>query len=87
MCALIPPADAAPPSINHLPVEKRVELWYELLDEADALVKSGLRHRIGPDGDLQQAYREWYARQMQQHDQEQFAMLRRLAQCEASHGG
>ncbi len=87
MPALIPTSEAAPPSIRHLSVAKRVELWYELVDEAEALVKSGLRHRIGPSGDLTQAYREWYARKMQQHDEEQISMLKRLAEREAGHGG
>lgn len=87
MSALIPTSEAAPPSIRHLPLAKRVELWYELVDEAEALVKAGLRHRIGPDGDLAQAYREWYARKMEQHDEEQISMLKRLAEREAGDGG
>lgn len=86
MSQLIPTPEAAPPSIGHLSVAKRVELWYELIDEAEALVKTGLRHRIGPEGDLHQAYREWYARKMQLHDEEQYAMLRRLSEREAGHG-
>ena len=65
---LIPPPEFAPPSIRHLPVEKRIDIWAELLDESEAILLSGLRARIGPDGDLKTAYREWYARHMEDHD-------------------
>jgi hypothetical protein len=40
---LIPSPVLAPPSIKHLPLAKRIELWYELLDENEALLLSGLR--------------------------------------------
>jgi hypothetical protein len=83
---LIPPPELATPSIKHLPFEKKIELWYELIDEAEALVLSGLRAKIGPAGDLQAAYRDWYARKM--HDPDRFAMAlaRNLSRREAGHG-
>ena len=83
---LIPPPELAPPSIKHLPLAKKIELWSELVDEAEALVIAGLRAKIGPDGDLQQAYREWYARKMEEHDRAQVAMLANLSRREKQHG-
>ena len=65
---LIPAPEHSPPSVKHLPFDKRIELWLELVTENDALLRSGLRAKIGPDGDLKQAYREWYARHMDDHD-------------------
>jgi hypothetical protein len=62
---LIPPPELAPPSVKHLPLAKRIEIWAELVDESEALVRAGLRAKIGPDGDLEAAYRSWYARQME----------------------
>jgi hypothetical protein len=79
---LIPPPELAPPSIKHLPVAKRIQLWAELVDEGDALVKSGLRAKIGPRGDLQAAYREWYARHIEEHDRYQIALAENLTRRE-----
>ncbi|MCO6044996.1 hypothetical protein NG895_13890 [Aeoliella sp. ICT_H6.2] len=86
MSSLIPSADTAPPSIRHLPLAKRVELWYELVDEADALVKAGLRGRLKSEDELAAAYREWYVRKMEQHDRDQVRMLQRLAEREVGNG-
>jgi hypothetical protein len=83
---LIPPPEIAPPSIKHLPLNKRIELWAELVDESEALVKSSLRAKIGPHGDLQAAYREWYARHMEEHDRYQIALAENLTRRERGYG-
>jgi len=84
---LIPPPELSPPSVKHLPLEKRIELWGELNDEAEAMVLAGLRAKIGPRGDLQAAYREWYARQMDEHDRHQAEFAKNLSRREAPNGG
>jgi hypothetical protein len=84
---LISPPELAPPSIKHLPREKKIQLWYELIDEAEALVMSGLRAKVGPEGDLQAAYREWYARKMEDPNRFAVALARNLSQREARNGG
>jgi hypothetical protein len=83
---LIPPPELAPPSIKHLPVEKRIELWAELVDETEALVLSKLRAEIGQQGDLQAAYRQWCARQMEEHDRKQILFAQNLTDREAGCG-
>jgi hypothetical protein len=83
---LIPTLEFAPPSVKHLPLEKRIELWAQLVDESDALVRAGLRAKIGPDGDLRAAYREWYARRMDEHEQALYAFAENLTRREAGHG-
>ncbi|MDC0934861.1 hypothetical protein OAS39_01150 [Pirellulales bacterium] len=83
---LLPPPDLAPPSVKHLPLSKRVELWGNLTDSCEALMLSGMRSRIGPDGDLQRAYREWYARQMEQHERQQIEFLENLSRRESGNG-
>jgi glutathione S-transferase len=65
---LLPPPDLAPSLPPGLSVRQRIELWLELMDAADAFVLAGLRRRIGPDGDLKAAYREWLAEHMKDHD-------------------
>ena len=83
---LIPDAETAAPSVKHLPLQKRIELWAQLVDEGDALLKAGLRAKIGPMGDLQEAYREWYRRHMEEHDRNQIAMAENLTRRERKHG-
>ena len=84
---LIPPPESAPPSVRHLPLDKRIELWSELVDESEALLLSGLRAKIGPTGDLQEAYRQWYARHMEEHDRMLAAFAESLRIAEARDGG
>lgn len=81
---LIPPPELAPPSISHLPAAAKIELWFQLLDESEALVRAGPRARIGPDGDLEAAYREWYARHMEEHDRSILSLLKNLSRRERS---
>ena len=83
---LIPPPDLAPPSVKHLPLAKRIELWGQLVDDCEALLLAGLRHRIGPDGDLQAAYRDWYARHMEDREQAQIQFLENLSRRERGRG-
>jgi hypothetical protein len=83
---LIPPPDLAPPSVKHLSLQKRLELWHELVDENEALLLAGLRARIGPNGNLKAAYRDWYARHMEDHDHYQAALAENLSRREAGHG-
>ena len=83
---LIPPPELAPPSVKHLPLEKRIEIWEQLVDENDALVRAGLRAKIGPEGDLEAAYREWYARRMEEHECDLYARAERLNRLEAACG-
>lgn len=46
---------------------------------SDKLLLAGLRRKIGPDGDLQLAYREWYADHVREHDAAVERMARRLS--------
>jgi hypothetical protein len=83
---LLPPPPLAPPSVKHLALEKRIELWANLVDGCEAFLLAGLRSRIGPDGDLQAAYRDWYARRMDYHERAQIQFLQNLSRREAPHG-
>jgi hypothetical protein len=84
---LIPPPEFAPPSVKHLPLAKRIDLWLELVDENESLLLSGLRARIGRDGNLQSAYREWYTGHMAEHDRTLAAFAAIVSEGEARYGG
>jgi hypothetical protein len=53
------------------------------VDETDALVRAGLSAKIGPEGDLEQAYREWYSRRAEEHRQDLYAFAERLDRLQA----
>jgi hypothetical protein len=84
---LIPPAEFAPPSVKHLPLDKRIDLWLELVDENEALLRSGLRAKVGPTGDLAAAYRQWYAGRIADHDRMLAAFASKVSHREARDGG
>jgi hypothetical protein len=63
-------ADATP--------QQCVEAWLDLMNACDELLLAGLRREIGPDGDLQAAYRRWYAEQMEEHDRTMQRMVERF---------
>jgi hypothetical protein len=52
--------------------------WLDLMRTTDKLLLAGLRQQIGPDGDLQQEYRRWYADHMREHDDALRQLVRRL---------
>lgn len=83
---LIPPPGLAPPSVKHLPLAKRIEIWAQLVDECDALVLAGIRAKVGEDGSLKSAYRDWLRRNAAAHEQALHAMAANLSRREAAHG-
>ena len=84
---LIPPPGLGPPSVAHLPPEKRIELWVQLYDASEQFLLAGLRQQIGDNGDLKTAYRAWYHRRMEEHDQTMAYMLAELDRREAASAG
>jgi hypothetical protein len=83
---LIPPPELAPPSVKHLPLAKRIEVWRNLVDSCEALLLAGMQKRIGPEGDLQSTYRDWYARRMEDRERNQIQFLENLSRRESRHG-
>lgn len=71
----LPPPELALFLPKELPMERRIGVWAERLDTCEELLLAGLRRQIGPDGDLQAAYREWYAEHMKEHDRAMLHMV------------
>jgi hypothetical protein len=40
-------------------VRRQMEEWSQAMELSNAMLMAGLRRKIGPDGDLLAAYREW----------------------------
>src|SRR5437016_2273391 len=53
---------------KHLTPDQCVALWADLLDASEQFLLAGLARQVGPGGDIQGAYRRWYAQQMEEHD-------------------
>ena len=80
-----------PPELDHEPPRnltpaQRIELWAAGMDLAHEILMAGLRHKVGPDGDVEAAYREWYEREMEDHDAMMRQMLENLSRRERRHG-
>ncbi len=73
---LIPPPGMEPVIPDHLTPDQCVALWADVVDAGEALLLAGLRRQVGPNGDIRDAYRRWYAQQMDEHDR----WMRRLAE-------
>jgi hypothetical protein len=56
--------------------------YLELLDLGDRFLRAGLRHQVGPDGDVEAAYREWSRAQMDADTRKTIRMLEELTRRE-----
>jgi len=60
--------------------------WLDLMDACEQLLLDGLRRKLSPGGDLAQAHRDWYARQMEAHDQMMIQLAEQLNRRSGGHG-
>lgn len=70
----------------HLPMSKRIALWIDLVNTGEAFLKAGLRRKIGTDGDINAAFREWNSQQMEARELRQIQFLTNLSRCERAGG-
>jgi len=84
---LIPPPELEPPVPDQLTPAQRIGLWMGVMDLCEQFLLAGLRREIGPEGDLRAAYRQWYATQMEEHDQTMKRMLEELSRRGCADGG
>jgi hypothetical protein len=73
-----PQGSASTPPPRATPKPGWVEEWYECQRKEEERVLAELREKIGPDGDLKAAYREWYAEQRREHDEGMMRIAERL---------
>jgi len=72
---LLPPPDLAPAVPASATPRQRIAIWLDLMRAGDKLLLAGLSRELGPDGDVQSAYRRWYAEHMREHDRTVARML------------
>lgn len=83
------PADLSPPSTISLTPVQRIRVWLDLMEFTDELFLAGMRRRIGPDGDLQEAVRNWYRQDREQRDRDIAHFMKELRRRDGAqpHGG
>jgi hypothetical protein len=75
---LLSPPEFAPVVPENATPQQRIDIWLDLLRSAQTLLLAGLRREVGPGGDVHDAYRRWYAQQMEEHDRTIVRMLERM---------
>jgi hypothetical protein len=79
--------DWAPPLPENATPAMCIALWRDVMDASEQFLLAGLRREIGPEGDLQAAYRRWYEEQMREHDQMLFQMMEEFSRRGGGDGG
>jgi hypothetical protein len=69
-------ADASSPA-DFTP-EMGLRMWYAAMEACDELLRAGLRHQIGPDGDFEAAYRRWHEERYAEHERGLLRMAEQL---------
>jgi len=83
---LIPPPGVAHAIPDYCTPDQRFALWADLLDANEALLLAGLRRQVGPNGDIRDAYRRWYAQQTEEHDRSMRGLAENLLRRGVRHG-
>ncbi|MDZ4784077.1 MAG: hypothetical protein SGJ19_27835 [Planctomycetia bacterium] len=55
---------------------QRMLIWKDLMDTCEQLLLAGLRHKIGPDGNLDEAYADWVRQDNARRSREKYARYR-----------
>jgi hypothetical protein len=69
------PPDLTPQIPNSATPEMCLAMWIDLMNASEEFLLAGLRREIGPDGDLNAAYRHWHQEQMKENDQAMLQMM------------
>ncbi len=78
MADLIPPPGLEQTLPTDISPDQRIAVWIDLMETADELLLAGLRREVGPDGDLREAYRRWFAGYRAEHDKANKQMMEKL---------
>lgn len=84
---LTTPPDLSPPVPERLSPEQRIALWADLMNACHSLLLGGLRREVGPTGDVEAAFRQWYRTRMEEHDRALRHLLEEFDRRENHHAG
>lgn len=83
---LIPPPELAPGPPVGASREQCIEMWFDLVEATDQIYLAALRSRYKTEAEVEAAYRENYARWVEEHDRTVFRMFTALNRRQQSHG-
>jgi hypothetical protein len=88
---LIPPPELAPGPPAGATREQCVAMWFDLVEATDEILLAALRSRYKSQEEVEAAYRQIYARQVEEHDKKVRHMMsefdRRSRNRPDNHGG
>jgi hypothetical protein len=79
---LIPPPELDSAPDKDVSFDQLLMAWSDLMDTCDYLLRANLQRLAGPEGDPMPEYHDWYAAEMQDHDQMIQHMLGELSKRE-----
>jgi hypothetical protein len=82
---LLPPPGLEASMPEGLTMTQRIALWADLVDASEELVKAGLRSRLLPGQTLEEAFRDWYDSQHEEHVRTLVRMLQNIREMVANH--
>ncbi len=50
-------------SVDQARIDRIMQIWHQTMEATHELILAGLRLKLGPEEDLQTAYRKWYRQQ------------------------
>jgi hypothetical protein len=84
---LIAPPDLAPSLPRDVTPEECLVRWVDLMNTCEQFLLAGLRRRLAPGESLEEAYRLWYVRTMEERDRQTLLVMEELARRSASPDG
>jgi hypothetical protein len=73
----------SPPPV---PRERAAEIWVEMIDAGEALLRAGFAKRFGPEN-VEERYRAWCREQVAEHDRKIVHLLTELSRREPRDAG
>jgi len=80
---LLGPSDLCAPIPEGATPEQCIRAWLDLMATCEQFLLAGLKRENASASDLREAYRRWYAGQMEEHDRMMLHLMERFLR----HGG
>ena len=84
---MIPPPELAPGPPVGATREQCIAMWFDLVEATDEIYLAALRSRYKTEAKVEAAYRESYARWVDEHDRKVLHMLTEFDRRRHNHGG
>lgn len=83
---LLPPHELQPTLRDDLTMAQRIAVWFEWMKFGDQLLLAGLQRDLKPGQTIEEAVRDWYKQQMEEHDKKLLHMMQEFDRRERRDG-